>query len=154
MAVLLLVVALAVAPYVRSLADQQSRLAALRADVASREANVRQLETQLERWQDPAFVKARARERLFMVMPGETGYVVLDPPSSGEVAPEDPAEVAQAAQAAAADGGAHSPRPWFGTLWESVQLAAAEPPPTDTAPSPGSGEGSGSSVSPASPPAP
>jgi cell division protein FtsB len=121
LAVLVLVAAVAVAPYLRSLAAQQAELAALRADVAERRAAVEDLQAELDRWDDPAFVRARARERLFMVMPGEVGYVVLDPPSQEESAPDDAASVAQAASAG-------EDRPWFGDLWESVRLAAAEPP--------------------------
>jgi hypothetical protein len=67
-----------------------------------------------------------------MVMPGETGYVVLDPPSQDETSPDDAASVAQAATSA------DEQRPWFGSLWESVRLAGAEAPqpqPQPTAPS-------------------
>jgi cell division protein FtsB len=122
LAVLLLVAAAVVAPYLRSFAEQQAQLATLHDEVAERRREVADLEAQLQRWDDPAFVMARARERLFMVMPGETGYVVLDPPSPQELAAEDPAATARAATAAAAGSG----RPWYGTLWESVQLAGAE----------------------------
>jgi hypothetical protein len=126
--VLLLVAAVAVAPYLRTLAEQQATIAALEADVAERQADVEDLSSQLERWDDPAFVAARARERLFMVMPGETGYVVLDPPSAEEISPEGAAAVVEAA-------GASGPtRPWFGSLWESVRLAGAEVPAAEPAP--------------------
>jgi hypothetical protein len=123
-----LVAAVALAPYVRSLAEQQADIAALEAEVAQRERDVVDLRTQLDRWRDPAFVRARARERLFMVMPGETGYVVLDPPSEKEIALSDPAAVAEAA------GGSGPTRPWFGTLWESVRLAGADSPAAPAAP--------------------
>ncbi|MFP5335060.1 MAG: FtsB family cell division protein [Actinomycetes bacterium] len=126
-AVLVLAAAVVLAPYLRTLSEQQATLAALEAEVAQRERDVADLEAQLERWEDPAFVAARARERLYMVMPGETGYVVLDPP-----APDDRPEAAEAAaQAAEASG---TERPWFGTLWESVELAGVDVPATRPAP--------------------
>lgn len=121
-AVLVLAAAVVLAPYLRTLSEQQATLQALEDEVADREARVEELETQLDRWEDPAFVAARARERLYMVMPGETGYVVLDPPATDRDRPEPADAAEQAAQAGESD------RPWFGTLWESVQLAGADAP--------------------------
>ena len=69
MAVLLLVVATAMSPFVRALVAQQSRIAALEADVAAREQRVSDLDSELERWDDPAFVIAQARQRFTYVMP-------------------------------------------------------------------------------------
>jgi cell division protein FtsB len=112
---LLLVVGIAVAPFLRDAANQQSEISALREEVATREKNVADLEQQLERWDDPAFVKAQARQRLKYVMPGEVGYLVLDEGEKQEE-PTTPTDVA-------AQQVSTSTRPWFGTLWESVQEA-------------------------------
>lgn len=125
---LLLVVGIAVAPFLRDAVNQQSEIAALQRDVAEREARVGELEQQLERWDDPAFVKAQARQRLKYVMPGEVGYVVLDEGET-EQEPQTPSD-------AAAEEVAGSDRPWFGSLWESVQQAGNpdEPPPASLVP--------------------
>jgi cell division protein FtsB len=112
---LLLVVGIAVAPFLRDAANQQSEISALREEVATREKNVADLEQQLARWDDPAFVKAQARQRLKYVMPGEVGYLVLDEGEKQEE-PTTPTDVA-------AQQVSTSTRPWFGTLWESVQEA-------------------------------
>ena len=138
----MLAAAIVLAPYVRMLAEQQATIAALEADVAEREVKVDELAAELDRWNDPAFVTARARERLFMVMPGETGYVVLDPPSEEELSRQGAASVVRAAE----EGG--EVRPWFGALWESVELAGSEVRPPQPAPRPGSGSGSGSGSGP------
>jgi hypothetical protein len=111
----LLVVGIAVAPFLRDAANQQSEISALREEVATREKNVADLEQQLARWDDPAFVKAQARQRLKYVMPGEVGYLVLDEGEKQEE-PTTPTDVA-------AQQVSTSTRPWFGTLWESVQEA-------------------------------
>jgi len=36
------------------------------------------LTTQRARWNDPAYIRAQARDRLFYVMPGETSYLVIN----------------------------------------------------------------------------
>lgn len=130
MAVLLLVVATAVSPFVRALVAQQSRIAALEADVSEREQRVGDLDSELARWEDPAFVIAQARQRFTYVMPGEIGYVVLDEATAD--ARSDPSAVA-------AEEVSHASGSWFGALWTSVQVAGEAPqdaPPGDTPESP------------------
>ncbi len=137
MAVLLLVVATAVSPFVRALVAQQSRIAALEADVTDREQRVGDLDSELARWDDPAFVIAQARQRFTYVMPGEVGYVVLDEATVD--ARTDPSAVA-AEKVSSASGS------WFGALWTSVQVAGEAPqdaspgdapaPPPATTPAP------------------
>ncbi|MGN6245817.1 MAG: FtsB family cell division protein [Motilibacteraceae bacterium] len=129
-AILALVVcalALTLAYPLRSYLAQRGEIAAARERVAAKQAEVADLQRQLNRWQDPAYVKAQARERLHYVVPGETQYVVLEPDETGT------AGGAQAA-AAAAPG-----RPWFSTLWGSVQGAdrsgPARPAPAPSQPS-------------------
>jgi cell division protein FtsB len=101
---------------VRELVDQRSRIADLREEAAAKEASVTKLEAQLERWKDPAYVKAQGRERLHYAMPGETQYVVLEPD-------EAPAP-GGAPRATASPVGA--PRPWYSDLWSSVESAARD----------------------------
>lgn len=127
-AVLLLVVAAATAPNLRDFVNQQAELAAVTEEVAQREQRVADLQDQLDRWEDPAFVMAQARQRFGFVMPGEIGYVVLDEPVA-EVEAADPST------AAAADA-ARTDRAWFGSLWESLELAGEEVPAGGPAPEP------------------
>ncbi len=119
--VLLLAVATAMAPFMRALVEQQSRIASLQEGVAQRERDVDDLDQQLERWQDPAFVVAQARQRFTYVMPGEVGYVVLDEAQSVQ-------DVADPSRAAAREAARNDDASWFGALWTSVELAGQEPP--------------------------
>lgn len=57
---------------------QQQELAVAEQEIRDRQSRVDELETELARWDDPAYIKAQARERLGWVMPGETGYRVVD----------------------------------------------------------------------------
>ena len=124
--VLALVVAVALSPFVRAWVDQRQELAALRADIADSQERVEDLDAQLGRWDDDAYVIAQARERFTYVMPGEVGYVVLDE----SVAEQDAADpTSAAARDVAAERGT-----WFAALWSSLELAAGTetgdvPPP-------------------------
>ncbi len=113
----LVVLTLLLAPYLKPWLEQRAQVAATRAEVASLRGQVADLQREQARWDDPQFVKAQARGRLNFVMPGETGYVVLDdrPVTSR---PVDAAR--RAAQVPAAV------RPWYGDLWASVVIAGDE----------------------------
>lgn len=58
--------------------NQQHQIAVADQEIRERKAEIADLQSQLARWDDPAYVKAQARERLGWVMPGETGYRVVD----------------------------------------------------------------------------
>ena len=80
-AILVLVLAVLTVSYASSLRaylQQRAHIGDLKAQIAEREAEHRRLEREKQRWQDPAYVEAQARERFGYVMPGETSYVVLD----------------------------------------------------------------------------
>ena len=128
LALLALVIAVAISPFLRAWLEQQSEVAALRADISAREERIDRLDDQLVRWDDDAYVVAQARERFTYVMPGEIGYVVLDE-SRAEQDAADP--TAAAARSVAAEHGS-----WFGALWTSVQLAAGTEAPAGVAPPP------------------
>jgi cell division protein FtsB len=114
------VLALLVLPYVQKWLVQRSEIAAARAEVAAARDRVAELQEQRRRWEDPDYVKAQARERLYYVMPGETGYVVIDEvPKQTE--PTDPGSQAARVPTQA--------RPWYGDLWESVKVAGDPPAP-------------------------
>ena len=90
----------------RELIAQRADINALRAQNEAAQSRVDALVVRQERLQDPAYVTSLIRERLHYVLPGEVGYVVLDPS-------EAPAP--SSAKKAAA------PVAWYGTLWRSVQ---------------------------------
>ncbi|GEK80053.1 hypothetical protein ABA31_14040 [Agrococcus baldri] len=76
------------APTVGLLLEQRRDIAALEAQVAEQHANVESLEAEAARWDDPAYIEAQARDRLFFVYPGETSFVLLDDRSALETASE------------------------------------------------------------------
>ena len=78
MLALLVLMIVVLAPSLRTLVDQQQQLAELRASVAQHEASVDELESDIARWDDPAFIEAQARDRLVYVFPGDYTYLVID----------------------------------------------------------------------------
>ena len=80
----ILIVAVSVlAPGLRVLVEQQQQIAALEQAVAAQEAEVGELQQQLDRWADPAYVVAQARDRLLFAYPGESSYLVIAAPDEG-----------------------------------------------------------------------
>ena len=93
---------------------QESQIAQLEADQAAQRKLIGDKQLELEKWKDPEYLRAQARERLFYVRPGETPLRVLSVPGA-------PASDAGQTPAAAPDR-------WYDTLWNSVRAADAEPP--------------------------
>ncbi|CAB4667469.1 unannotated protein [freshwater metagenome] len=90
---------------------QRAQINALVQQVNASEERVVKAKAELERWNDPAYVKAQARARLHFVMPGETQYIVIDPSSKTQneikVSSDVPLDVA-----------------WYQRVISSIQLAA------------------------------
>lgn len=66
----------------RQVSDAETQLAELEAENADLAADIEALQT-------PAEIEKLAREKLGYVRPGETAYVVLDPPGTPETAAEE-----------------------------------------------------------------
>ncbi|MGO2535978.1 MAG: FtsB family cell division protein [Brachybacterium tyrofermentans] len=112
--VALVVIALAaLVPTVNSYVAQRQQLSELQAQVNTQETDVETLREQVARWEDPAYVSARARERLLFAMPGETQYRLTD--TSGQ---DVPLTEAERAAEHAKEG------EWYSTLWKSVEGAS------------------------------
>jgi hypothetical protein len=107
--------AVMIVPYLRPWLHQRSELEQLRGQIAQSQAEVSALQAERLRWEDPAYVKSQARQRLNFVMPGETGFVLTgDVKAASKPLPRTEQD----------------PRPgsgqvWFGKLWQSVQVAGA-----------------------------
>ena len=118
--VVLLILTISYASSLRIYYAQASDIAATKAEIAERQQRIVELEGELAKWQDDEFVKTQARTRLGWVVPGETGYKVVDAEGrplgggaeiSGEVVP-----VAEPGHA------------WWAKLWGSVAAADAPVP--------------------------
>lgn len=73
------VMVLSMASSLRVYLRQEEQTATARAQIAEREAAIADLQQEVERWKDPNYVRAQARDRLGWVMPGEVGYRVIGP---------------------------------------------------------------------------
>ena len=103
---------LAYAYPVRVYLSQQAEIDALERRQAAQQAHIDDLAGQLEKWQDPEYIKAQARARLLMTMPGEKPLLVIDPQAGSG-----------AADGGTGPGGANPKAPWYGKLWSSVRAA-------------------------------
>ncbi len=115
-------------PTARAYLGQRAELEALAADVAAAEQREEELRAELDRWNDPAYVAAQARERLSYVMPGETSYRVIDP----EIV-RDEVSVEGESSGPTVPSGADA-APWYTSVWESVRLAGEAELPGEPAP--------------------
>jgi cell division protein FtsB len=131
--VLVLVVAVLMVSYASSLRaylEQRDHIASLQASIAESKATIAQLERERQRWKDPAYVRAEARERFGWVLPGEIGFQVIGEdgkPLDHHDTLTDPATVTEAA----------APPVWWQTAWASVEAAGnpeahQAPPPAAT----------------------
>ncbi|GAA0504237.1 hypothetical protein Ade02nite_28240 [Paractinoplanes deccanensis] len=111
--IVLIALALAYTYPLRVYLAQRSQIEQLEADQAAQREKIAQTSQELQKWNDPEYLRAQAREKLFYVRPGEIPLLVLNDPAG-----------------AAADAGqkdpAAPPDRWYDTLWSSVQAADAE----------------------------
>ena len=122
LAVVLVILTISYATSLRIYFAQAHEIAATKAEIAERQQRILQLQGDLARWDDEAYVRTQARDRLGWVVPGETGYTVVGadgkPLGGGavitaETAPEGPAQDS-----------------WWSKLWGSVE-AADQPAPVE-----------------------
>ena len=112
----LVIVTLLLAPYIRPWVTQRSQIDAGREQVEDLQREVTALDAELRRWNDPAFVRAQARQRLNFVMPGESGFVLLVDGAHSVTRP-DP----RSATAAVPTGG--DGQVWYAKVWDSIRIA-------------------------------
>ncbi len=119
------VFAVLLAPNVHTFMTQRAEISALRADISAREAQQGDFQAELARWDDPAYIKKQARDRVSMLMPGETGYWVYG--ADGVAGLENSAKEAQAAAGQATSAKAATAvkeSHWVDNLWGAVQKSA------------------------------
>ncbi len=114
--ILILVFVVTTAIPLKNYLDQRGRINELQSSQDANEARIKELQNQVERWKDPAYVKAQARNRLHYVMPNEVGYIVLEADEAQAIVQSQTEEVGV--------------RPaWYRTLWSSLHDAADTAPP-------------------------
>ncbi|GAA2066455.1 MULTISPECIES: FtsB family cell division protein [Leifsonia] len=134
----LVVAVLILAPTVQALIAQRQQIADQQHAVDQLAAQVDTLTDQRARWNDPSYLRAQARDRLYYVMPGEVSYLVIDdrPPA----AKQDTTPVSSKLVKTQTD--------WVGSLFGSFmgagltqatpQQLSGTPAPDPTAPATGS----------------
>ncbi len=117
LAVVLLTITVLLAPTVQTWVEQRAEINSLQADLAAQEEKRGELKNQLTRWEDPAYIKQQARNRLFLVMPGETRYLVMGADGFQEGQDEP-----QVTGSPAGDEDV----PWVDALFQSVKRSATD----------------------------
>jgi cell division protein FtsB len=75
--IVLFAIAVTLAPPTQHYFAQRAQISALEASVASNRAKLLEARAELERWNDPDYVRSQARTRLHFVLPGERQYIIL-----------------------------------------------------------------------------
>ncbi|WP_328465229.1 septum formation initiator family protein [Actinoplanes sp. NBC_00393] len=94
--------------------EQESQIAEMERAATAQRAKIADTAKELEKWNDPEYLRIQARENFFYVRPGETPLLVYY-------------DAAGAARDAEEKAPAAAPDRWYDTLWSSVQAANAEP---------------------------
>jgi len=108
--------AVTIVPTLRSLIQQRGDTAAKQAQVQQQRQDVQDLQREAQLWKDPAYIELQARERLKFVRVGDRAYTVIDPAGTDTSA-------ATAARPVVAAPMANDASPWYGKVWQSVQIA-------------------------------
>jgi cell division protein FtsB len=113
---LLVALALAYTYPIRIYLDQQSDISRMEAAQAAQRRQIDELSRQAGLWNDPEYIKSKARERFYMGYPGETLLVVL----------WDPEGAARESGTVPENATPPPPEPWHETLWSSIRVANDE----------------------------
>ena len=125
MVVVVLVLTISYATSLRIYFAQAHDIASTKAEIVQSQAAITDLQAQIARWNDPAYVAAQARERLGWLVPGETGYTVVGPdgkPLGGGLTLDS-----------SAPSGSEQQQMWWDRMWGSV-AAADKPAPVKANP--------------------
>ncbi|MFI1073821.1 septum formation initiator family protein [Streptomyces puniciscabiei] len=109
LALVLCTMIVALAYPMRQYVSQRAQISDLQRQREQARERVEQLRDLKARWQDDSYAEQQIRRRLHYVMPGETGYVVVDPGT---------AKQSRADRRAAR-------RPWYANVWDGVDKSDA-----------------------------
>ncbi len=109
-----------VLPALRQYLEVRSQNDAMRRDLAQAQATAATVREEVSKWDDDAYVRSQARERLGYVMPGETSYVVLGAEDRDR---DHQGQAPQSRQVGAS-------QPWYVSLTDSVrEVSQVQTPP-------------------------
>lgn len=104
-----------VVPY-RQIVDSHRQVAAARAELAALEEENQRLQVDVAALHTDSEIEKLAREKLGYVRPGETAFIVLDPPDSSKEPQPDPPDPPQADE----------DKTWVDRLWDFITGADLE----------------------------
>jgi cell division protein FtsB len=131
LAALAVVAIFSVAPELQTWYTQQVQIADLKKQNEATRQSLIQMKDDLKRWDDPAYVRAQARNRLYYVMPGEISFLVMD---ANKVVASDTSNTVGSALAQARNSASVSKKVsttksnWTANLVETVVRAGLEQP--------------------------
>lgn len=113
---IVVMLAVTLVPTLRSVIQQRNDTFALQERVAQQTLTVEELQKEAALWKDPKYIEEQARKRLRFVRVGDRAYSVtgLTADQSEEQSVQDPIVAAPMANESS---------PWYGKLWQSVQIA-------------------------------
>lgn len=120
-----------ITPDVQLWYQQQVSIADLQAQNSATSNQLSQMKDDLKRWDDPAYVRTQARDRLYYVMPGEISFLVMD---AGKVNATDISGTVGAALAKSRNSSNYTKKVsstksnWTNNLIETVVRAGLEQP--------------------------
>ncbi|MCU1543286.1 MAG: septum formation initiator family protein [Microbacteriaceae bacterium] len=123
---LVILAVIVLAPSLRLVVEQQKQLTELTATVEDKRASVSDLKGDVDRWTDPAYIEAQARDRLVYVFPGDLTYLVIDDGSATTTA--DGAPISASIQTTPVD--------WMQAVVASIFTAGLTDAPAATLESP------------------
>ena len=99
-------------PQINIFVQQRHEVADLEEQIRAKKAAIDDLQQERARWDDPAFIRAQARERLFYVMPGDISFIVINDVPLTEQVVEKPSSTVQSTQS-----------DWMRGIFNSVMVA-------------------------------
>lgn len=126
------------APRLQIWFEQRQQIAEAQASLEQSKQDVEKMKIERKRWEDPAYIRSQARDRLYYVMPGEISYLVLDAKgvdtsdTSGTVGAK---MAADKNNASISDSIYQTKNNWVDAILETVIRAGVEQP-VDTATQP------------------
>lgn len=111
---LVVFLAVLITPTLHSYLQRRSQIGQLRQQAAAQREDIAAKQTQLRKWQDPAYIEQQAATRLGFAKPGKTLTVYVD-------------RQGQVHDASTTGNGVSTKLPWYGKLWQSAVNADHQP---------------------------
>jgi len=122
LALVVLLAFILVFPTARLYSAQQEQIARLRVAVEVAKVRTEDLQADVDRWDDPAFIKTKARQMSY-ILPGEKAFRVIDPQNAPALPSVTPPPPSPDPGALVAEGDSEAKAPWYWDLWESTLQA-------------------------------